>query len=111
MSERAERWLMVTACVVLYAVAMGVLAFAIQAPVKATVDYLLATVGPWGTAAAIAVPPIAMVGIGLWTGRNLPPVHYTPPKWPRWVRIVGNTYLALLGARLLTVFVMMVLGG
>lgn len=111
MSERAERWLIVTACVVLYAVAMGVLAFAIQAPTQWAHQQLVAAFGPLGALLVAAVPPIALLAWAAWRDRHLPPVDYTPPRWPRWVRVIGNTYLAVLGIGLVVAFTVIIARG
>jgi hypothetical protein len=93
MTQRSERWLIVGACVVVYAVAMGAFVLVTDQPVKGiVVGWLQSTFGA-GALAIIAAPPLAFLAWATWRDRRLPPVQFTPPKWPRWVRIVGNTYL------------------
>jgi hypothetical protein len=111
MTQRSERWLIVGACVALYALAMGAFAFVTRNPVRFSIDWLIANFGLWGAAFAIGFPLVALWAWVAWRERDMPPVEFTPPKWPRWVRIIGNTYLALLGVGLIVAFGAMVIAG
>jgi hypothetical protein len=111
MTQRFERWLIVGACVVLYVLAMGAFALITDKPMRWAVDWLIVNFGHWGAAAVIGGLPLALLGCAKWRDRHLPPVEFTPPKLPRWVRIVGNTYLVLLGIGLVIAFAAIAIAG
>ena len=102
MTQRSERWLIVGACVVLYALAMGFVTWAIRGPTAWLIDTLNARVGTGWAAVILAIPPLAA---GLWA--MWPDADYTPPvppEGPLWARVIGNAYLVVLGLSLVVVF-------
>ena len=103
MTQRLERCLIVGSCLVLYTLAMGAFVLITDQPVRLIVHALDETVGKAWAAAIIAGLPLGLLAWTKWRDRHLPPVEFVPPKLPRWVRIVGNTYLALLGISIVVV--------
>lgn len=110
MTQRSERWLIVGACVVLYVLAMGLLIWAIRDPVNWLGAAIFARFGGWGIFVIFA-PLASLLAWTTWRDRHVPPVEFKPPKWPRWVRIIGSAYLALLGAGLVIGLAAMVFAG
>jgi hypothetical protein len=97
MTQRSERWLTVGACVVLYAIAMALVVWAIREPTRWIVSTLDDTLGPYWSWLVIVLPVLALLAFATLRERKLPPVEFTPPRGPRWARYLGNAYLALLG--------------
>jgi hypothetical protein len=111
MTQRSERWLIVGACVVVYAISMGLLSWAIREPTAWIVESLNGTLGPYWSWLAIVSPVFIVLGFATWRDRHIPPVEYTPPKGPRWVGVIGNAYLALLGISVVVVIAAIVRAG
>lgn len=97
MTQRSERWLIVGACVVVYALAMALVVWAVREPSRLIVSTLDDAVGPYWSWLIIVFPVLALLTFATLRERNLPPVEFTPPKGPRWPRYIGNAYLALMG--------------
>lgn len=109
MSERTERWLIVGACLLLYGVAMVAFSWGSAPVVKAAGSWLIASFGERVALAIVLLPPLAAGVWAIWPDPTY--VQPPPPKLPRWVRLIGNAYLILLGLGLAAAFAAMIAVG
>lgn len=101
---RSERWIYVGVCVVLYALAMALLTWAIREPTRWIVDGLIASVGNGWMLALVCFPGLAAFVWAMWPDPSYTPAPSANARGPRWARYLGNAYLALLGIGLVIVF-------
>lgn len=109
MTERRQVWLIVGACLVLYAAIMSGFSLAIREPVKWGVDWLVSMLGLGGTGILFGAFVVAAFTVGFWPDKNyVPPPQPDYPRWFRWSRAI---YLSVLGAGLVVAVVVMVAMG
>lgn len=109
MTERRQVWLIVGACLVLYAAIMVGFSAAIREPVKWGVDWLVSMLGLGGTGILFGAVWVAGAAWLVFTNRDyVPPPQPDYPRWFRWSRAI---YLSVLGAGLVVAVVVMVAMG
>jgi hypothetical protein len=109
MTERRQVWLIVAACLVLYAAIMVGFSAAIREPVKWGIDWLVSMLGLGGTGILFGAVWVAGVAWLVFTNRDyVPPPR---PQLPRWLHLIGHAYLLLLGVGLAIVFAVIAIRG
>ncbi|WP_324132354.1 hypothetical protein [Bosea sp. (in: a-proteobacteria)] len=109
MTERRQIWLIVGACLVVYAAVMFGFSAAIREPVKWGVDWLISMLGQGGTGILFGAFVVFAFAVGFWPDKDyVPPPQPEFPRWFRWSRAI---YLSVLGVAMVALVAVMVAMG
>lgn len=99
---------------VLYSAIMFGLAWVLWQVLPGFINWADETLGMWAVRGLIVLLILGAYSVAYFAGRRSsdgPAVEFTPPPWPRWVRIIGNSYFVLLGVGFLIVVVASAIAG